>query len=130
MSYLSFLIALVQLLNSGGTAGLTFYEGLDKYLDIVVGVEKFFLNLSVGFMILVLVVAVVIALISSRSWRESAAGFSCGCYLLVLAIVWPILELITLWIASGLADSVTAAGIADPTKFWLLVILMALLGAG
>lgn len=126
MSYLSFIIALVKLLNRGGTAGLTFYEGLDVYLDMVVNVEKFFLNLSIIVGVVVFLIAVVIALLT----KESRTGFACGCYALVFAVIWPILEAITLWISTGLADSVTVAGIADPTKFWLLVMLMALLGAG
>lgn len=130
MSYLSFIIALLQLLNQGGTQGLTLYQGLDIYLDLVVGVERFFLNLSLGFMIIVLIVGAVIAVLSSGSWRESVSGLGCGCYLLILAFIWPVLEFITFWIATGLADSVTAAGIIDPTKFWLLVILMALIGVG
>ena len=46
MSYLSFIVALIQLLNQGGRAGLTFFESLDIYLDMVVKVERFFLNLS------------------------------------------------------------------------------------
>lgn len=130
MSYLSFIIALVQLLNQGGTAGLTFYEGLDLYLDMVVNVERFFLNLSLIVGGVVFVIALVAVLLNRKSRTGTAASYGCGCYALILAVAWPILEAITYWIATGLANSVSAVGITDPTKFWLLVILMALLGAG
>lgn len=130
MSYLSFIIALVQLLNQSGTAGLTFYEGLDKYLNMVVVVERFFLNLSLIVGGVIFVIALVAFLLSRGSRTGTATSLSCGCYALILAVAWPILEAITYWIATGLADSVNTVGITDPTKFWLLVVLMALLGTG
>lgn len=125
MSYLSFIIALIQFLNRGGGEGVTFYQGLDTYLDIAVSVELFFLKLSgVG-----LVVALLLFLLLLFKGKE--LGATCGCYLLALGVIWPILEVVTYFIATGLASSVDPmVGIVNPTKFWLLVILMALLGAG
>lgn len=123
MSYLSFIIALIQFLNQN-TEGLTLYQGLDQYLNMVVSWELFFVKLSLGGLVL----ALIIFLVSLAMSKE--LGRTCGCYLLVLGVFWPILEVITYLIAKGLASSVTATGITDPTKFWLLVILMVILGAG
>ncbi|MDP3917602.1 MAG: hypothetical protein Q8Q30_00285 [Candidatus Woesebacteria bacterium] len=122
MSYLSFIIALIQFLNQD-TARLSMFQGLDRYLDMVVGWELFFLKLSIGGFVVALIIFLALLALD-----KDLAG--CGCYLLVLGVFWPILEVITYFIAKGLASSVTTEAIVDPTKFWLLVILMALLGAG
>lgn len=123
MSYLSFIIALVDLLNQG-TANMTLYEGLDKYLDLVVTVELFFVKLSLIAFVVALVLFIILL------FTKDMLGSTCGCYLLVVGVAWPVLEIVTYYISRGLASSVDPTGIVDPTKFWLLVILMALLGAG
>ena len=124
MSYLSFIIALIQFLNKGGGEDMTFYQGLDIYLDMVVTVELFFLKLSgIGFVIALLLFLLLL-------FKGEVLGKTCGCYLLVAGVFWPLLEVVTYYIAIGLASSVDSVGIVDTTKFLLLVILMALLGAG
>lgn len=122
MSYLSFILALVEFTSS--YKDLPFYQGLDIYLDLVVHYELLFLKLSGIASIICL--GVFLALL--KYGKEG--GERIGCYLLVFGVVWPVFEVITYFIATGLARSITPEGIADPVAFWLLVALMTLLGAG
>ncbi|MFA7628281.1 MAG: hypothetical protein WCY37_02625 [Candidatus Dojkabacteria bacterium] len=130
MTYLSFIIALVQIISKGETDGLSFAQGLDIYLDRVVRIERVFLFISLGLAAVVLL-AVLVAILFGRQYGETSAfGFTCGCWIVFLVAIWPILEGVTYWIATGLASSVGPDSITNPTKFILLTVLMIILGAG
>lgn len=123
MTYLSFILSLFQFLKLD-TSGYSMHRGLDIYLDMVVSWELLFLKLSlVGFVLALAIFAIGLMVI-----RDVPTG--CWLYVLLLGVIWPILEGITYLMAKGLAGSVTAEAIVEPTKFWLLVIFMVLLGTG
>ncbi len=130
MTYLSFIIALIQVVSKGETEGLSFVQGLDIYLDRVVRIERVFLFISLGLAAVVLLAAFLAMLFGRQYGETSAFGFTCGCWIAFLVAIWPILEATTLWIATGLANSVGPESITNPTKFVLLAVLMLLLGAG
>jgi hypothetical protein len=131
MTYLSFIIALIQVVSKGETEGLSFVQGLDIYLDRVVRIERVFLFISLGVAAVVLIAAIVGMFIGRQYSSEvSAFGFTCGCWIVFMVAIWPLLEAVTYWIATGLASSVGPESITNPTKFALLAVLMLLLGAG
>ena len=130
MTYLSFIIALIQVISKGETEGLSFVQGLDIYLDRVVRIERVFLFISLAVAAIVFLAAIVAMFFGRQYGEASAFGFTCGCWIVFLVAIWPILEGVTYWIATGLASSVGPEGITNPTKFILLTILMIILGAG
>jgi hypothetical protein len=131
VTYLSFIIALVQIISKGETDGLSFAQGLDIYLDRVVRIERVFLFISLGVAAVVLIAAIVGMFVGRQYSSEvSAFGFTCGCWIVFMVAIWPLLEAVTYWIATGLASSVGPDSITNPTKFILLTVLMIILGAG
>ena len=126
MSYLSFLIAFIKF-RGLDTSRMNFSEGRDLYLDIVVGIEWTFFKISLVVFALV-VAALVFLRLTGRLSVNDDLGWGCAVFLLFATLA--ILEYVTWLIANMMADSVSTAGITDPTKFWGFVILMVLLGLG
>lgn len=123
MTYLSYIIALVQFLSQGGGEDMTLYQGLDIYLDMVVPIELLILRISLGGLALAFVLFIVMLLVGKE------VGRTCGCYLLILGVIWPIGEYITYLLTVQLASSVDPTGIVNATKFWLIVIVLFIIGA-
>lgn len=135
MSYLAYLLSIIEMVTSGKTAGEPFlYTGLKQFLDGAVRWNEIFLTVSLviaGIAALIVTVSIFAAKASHgrKQWIFNGMGAGCGCSFLFLLLL-PLLQLLDLWITRGLASSVSLEGITDPTKFWLLLALIVLLGSG
>lgn len=126
MSYLSLLIALFM---TGEVPPEKVW--LDVYLDKLVVVERFFLNLSWWIFGIAIVVAIIWGAFSllNRSLRSWSLSLGCGCLALVLLSL-PLFEWITLKLAIGMAEAVGPQGMIDSGKFWVHLIIYILIGLG
>ncbi len=135
MSYLSYLIAFFSVLLSP-TAGLTGNQKVDLFLQKAVGIEQWFLSFWTGFAYVataIVLAAIIVSILLSLGKKTRGLGCLPVPFVLVALVPWVIvlLEKLTLWIATSLANSFDPTlGVTDPFTFWGLVIFMVLIGAG
>ncbi len=123
MSYLSALIALFMAQDN-----LTGVIWWDNYLDQLVAVETWFFKASWWIWVVFMVIGIIVTIVSKDARRSG-----CGCYALFLGVflgLLPLWEWISLKLAQGMANSVTAEGVVNQSKLILSAILFFLLGAG
>jgi hypothetical protein len=123
MSYLSLIIALFLCPNN-----LTGNAWWDGFFDTLVGVENWFFRFSWwswgGLLLFMLVVFL------WRRKRGKSASLTCGCIVAACLLAWPLLELVTFWLAKGMAASFGPEGIINTGRFVLNCFLFILLGVG
>lgn len=125
MSYISLIIALIQMSNSGLVGNAWWYS----YLTHVVGVEKFFFGLS--WFIFGVAALIFLVMLIKGVFKDFLEG---GCFAVMIVsglMTLPLFEWITMSLAKGaLANFDPILGVINQGPFFLNSILYILLGAG
>lgn len=128
MSYISVIVALFQ---SQGSE-LTGVAWWNLFLDNLVIVETWFYHFS-WWIWGVLVILGPIGVFWAAKEFGTEALLSLGCYVGCLGIIvlfYPLLEWVTMKLAIGMAESVTAAGVVNQGQLILNAVIYFLIGSG
>jgi hypothetical protein len=125
MTWLALLYALLFQMNGSELRGDAWFDRfLDLTLQNVKAIQHFFGWVAIAAAVLV-VIFLVISVLKGNGFSLASAGcfgsLAVGC-IAIWAVGW-----IHIWIVGYLANNFSAAGGADP-GFWVLLILMALIG--
>lgn len=124
MSYLSLIIAAIQMRNSSLTGNAWF----DGFLNNLVGVETWFYHASWviwGIAVFLGIVAMI--------WLGKDAVMEMGCFVIGIAVVLlllPLFEYITMNLAMGMASAVTPEGVVNQGQLIVNGLLYLLIGTG
>lgn len=131
MTYLLLIVAAISTLSGESTSGLTLGQGAYLIANTALGyANAVMVPLAIiGFVALVLLIAGIVTWVGSSS--EAGCGFvGCLGQMTVFLLALPIGNFIAIKLLENIVGSLTVNGvITDPTRFWVSVIIILLIGA-
>lgn len=121
--------ALVALFQMRGSE-LAGNSWTDAFLDKMVGVESFFYNFAWWVWAIAIIVAIILIAANKIYDFGIEGGWGCGCLAIVL-VLWPLMELLSVFLITGVADNFSAAaGVTNVAPFIIYLLLYLSIGAG
>ena len=111
------------------TRGMSFEQGCSIFLRNAANVNEVILKVVFAVWAVGALISVLFLIFGHRHFELQTAG--CGCLVLLIFLVFlPLIQWLLWQVSLALANAYGPEGIIDPVKFWAMVVLTVLFGAG